>query len=158
MTEEDNPTRLVSVGDTGHIDNPYGVLMPKTNPEVYAAERPAPGIRGSYLAYRSDTYHRGAPFGSGTGARIVVAVAFKNAEAEWIGYDTQQNRSTGTRVDPFRRGLDAAPAGALRLAPSRVTRCGTSAFSNGPRSAIPSSLGPRPSGGPSGRWVEGRAQ
>jgi len=96
VTEDDNPTRMVSVRDTSHIDNPYGVLMPRTNPEVYAAERRAAGIRGSYLAYRSDTYHRGAPFGSGTGARMIVAIAFKNATAEWIGYDTQQNRSTGT--------------------------------------------------------------
>src|SRR6201996_8746938 len=104
VTEEDNPTRLVSGRDTGHIDNPYGVLMPKTNPEVYAAERPAPGIRGSYLAYRSDTYHRGAPFGSGTGARVVVAVAFKNAATEWIGYDTQQSRSTGPEWTRFVEG------------------------------------------------------
>ena len=143
VTEDDNPTRLVSVRDTDHIDNPYGVLMPKTNPEVYAAERPAPGIRGSYLAYRSDTYHRGAPFGSGTGARIVVAVAFKNAATEWIGYDTQQSRSTGTEWTRVRRGLDAASAGALRLARVPATRSGTSGCSNGPRSAIPSlDLGP----------------
>ena len=78
--------------------------MPRGNPEVYAAERPAPGVRGSYLAYRSDTYHRGAPFGSGTGARIVVAVAFKNAEVEWIGYDTQQSRSTGMEWTLFVEG------------------------------------------------------
>jgi hypothetical protein len=101
VTEHDNPTRLVSVRDTDRIDNPYGVLMPRSNPEVYSAERPAPGVRGSYLAYRSDTYHRGAPFGSGTGARIVVAIAFKNAATEWIGYDTQQSRSTGTEWTEF---------------------------------------------------------
>ena len=101
VTEDDNPTRLVSVRDTGHIDNPYGVLMPRGNPEVYAAERRATGIRGSYLAYRSDTYHRGAPFGSGAGARIVVAIAFKNAGTDWIGYDTQQSRSTGAEWTAF---------------------------------------------------------
>ncbi len=104
VTEADNPTRLVSVRDTGHVDNPYGVVMPRTEPGVYAAERPAPGVRGSYLAYRSDCYHRGAPFGSGTGARIVAAVAFKHAEVEWIGYDTQQNRSTGIEWTVFVEG------------------------------------------------------
>ena len=104
VTEDDNPTRLVSVRDTAHIDNPYGVLMPRGNPEVYRAERAAPGVRGSYLAYRSDTYHRGAPFGSGTGARVVVAVAFKNSGTEWIGYDTQQSRSTGTEWTVFAEG------------------------------------------------------
>ena len=95
VTEADNPTRLVSVRDTRHLDNPWGVVMPNTDPGVYAAERPAPGIRGSYLAYRSDCWHRGAAFGSRTGARIVVAVAFKHAEVDWIGYDTQQSRATG---------------------------------------------------------------
>jgi hypothetical protein len=105
VTEDDNPTRLVSVQDTAHVDNPYGLLMPQGNPEVYAAERPAPGLRGSYLAYRSDTYHRGAPFGSGTGARFVAAIAFKNAATEWIGYDAQQNRSTGMEWTNFVEGL-----------------------------------------------------
>jgi hypothetical protein len=62
--EADNPTRLVSVRDSDQIDSPYGVVMPNMEPGVYAAERPAPGRRGSYLAYRSDCWHRGAPFGS----------------------------------------------------------------------------------------------
>jgi len=104
VTEADNPTRLVSVRETSHIDNPWGVVMPNTEPGVYAAERRAPGIRGSYLAYRSDCWHRGAPFGAGTGARIVVAVAFKHAEVEWIGYDTQQSRSTGIEWTAFVEG------------------------------------------------------
>ncbi len=104
VTEADNPTRLVTVRNTGHVDNPYGVVMPATEPGVYAAERPAPGIRGSYLAYRSDCYHRGAPFGSGAGARMVVAIAFKHARAEWIAYDTQQSRSTGMEWTVFVEG------------------------------------------------------
>ena len=101
VTDDDNPTRLVTVGETVHIDSPYGVVMPNMEPGVYSAERPAPGVRGSYLAYRSDTWHRGAPFGSGTGARVVLAVAFKNASVEWIGYDTQQSRSTGIEWTVF---------------------------------------------------------
>ena len=104
VTEADNPTRLVSVRDTRGVDNPYGVVMPNTEPGVYAAERPAPGVRGSYLAYRSDCYHRGAPFGSGTGARIVVAATFKQAHVEWIDYDTQQSRSTGIEWTVFVEG------------------------------------------------------
>ena len=136
VTEDDNPTRLVSVRDTDRIDNPYGVLMPTRNPEVYAAERPAPGIRGSYLAYRSDTYHRGAPFGSGTGARVVVAVAFKNAATEWIGYDTQQSRSTGTEWTEF-VGAPRPASWRSSAGPRPATRSGTSGSSNGPRSAIP---------------------
>lgn len=104
VTEDDNPTRLVTVRDTAHIDSPYGVVMPNMEPGVYAAERPAAGVRGSYLAYRSDCWHRGAPFGSGTGARVVLAIAFKNAGVEWIGYDTQQSRSIGIEWTVFVEG------------------------------------------------------
>jgi len=104
VTDDDNPTRLVTVRETAHIQSPYGVVMPNMEPGVYAAERPAPGVRGSYLAYRSDCWHRGAPFGSATGARVVLAVAFKNAGMEWIGYDTQQSRSTGIEWTVFVEG------------------------------------------------------
>ncbi len=107
VTAEDNPTRLVDVHDTAHMDNPWGVVMPYMEPGVYEAERPAPGVRGSYLAYRSDCWHRGAPFGSGTGARMVLAIAFKNAAVEWIGYDTQQSRSTGVEWTVFVEGSTA---------------------------------------------------
>jgi Phytanoyl-CoA dioxygenase (PhyH) len=104
VTADDNPTRLVTVGESAHIESPYGVVMPNMEPDVYEAERPAPGVRGSYLAYRSDCWHRGAPFGSATGARVVLAVAFKNAGVEWINYDVQQSRSTGIEWTVFVEG------------------------------------------------------
>ena len=102
--EDDNPTRLVSNRDSNRIDSPYGVVMPNMEPGVYAAERPAPGRRGSYLAYRSDCWHRGAPFGSAFGARFVASIAFKNAAVEWIGYNTQQSVSTGIEWTAFVEG------------------------------------------------------
>lgn len=101
VAESDNPTRLVSAREsadlisTSHIASKYGVVLPDTNPELYAAERRAAGGRGSYLAYRSDVFHRGAPFGSSETARFLVALAFKHAGQDWIGYDQQQSRSTG---------------------------------------------------------------
>ena len=105
VTDDDNPTRLVAAPDTAHLWNaPYGVVMPNMDSGVYAAERPAPGVRGSYLAYRSDTWHRGAPFGSGTGARMTLAIAFKRAGLDWIGYDSQQSRSTGLEWTAFVEG------------------------------------------------------
>jgi hypothetical protein len=104
VTEADNPTRVVSVRETAHIVSPYGVLMPGSDPAIYAAERPAPGVRGSYLAYRSNVFHRGAPFGSGAGARVIAAIAFKNAGQDWIGYDQQQSRSTGIEWTTFVEG------------------------------------------------------
>jgi len=104
ISDADNPTRLVSLRNSNSIDSPYGVVMPNMEPGVYAAERPAPGIRGSYLAYRSDCWHRGAPFGSASGARIVASVAFKNADVEWIAYNTQQSVSTSIEWTVFVEG------------------------------------------------------
>jgi hypothetical protein len=104
VTEAANPTRLVSVRDSAHVTSPFGVVLPDWDPELYAAERPAPGVRGSYLAYRSDVYHRGAPFGSPGTARFLAAAAFKNAGVDWIGYDQQQPRSTGPDWTRFVEG------------------------------------------------------
>ncbi len=68
---------------------------------MYDLERPCPGVRGSYLAYRSDVWHRGAPFGAPRSARVLLALAFKRAGQDWIGYDSQQSRSTGPEWTTF---------------------------------------------------------
>ena len=93
--EDDNPTRLVSVRDSAHLTEANPVVMPDTEPAVYRSERRASGVRGSYLAYRSDVFHRGAPFDSEGTARFVMALAFKRTGQDWIGYDQGQPNSTG---------------------------------------------------------------
>ena len=107
ISDADNPTRLVSLHDSDHIDSPYGMVMPNMDPDVYEAECRAPGPRGSYLAYRSDCWHRGAPFGSASGARFVASIAFKNAAVDWIGYHTQQSVSTSIEWTAFVEGSTA---------------------------------------------------
>jgi hypothetical protein len=104
VTEDENPTRLVSVKDTEGIDFPYPVALPEMDPDTYAAERPAPGVRGSLLAYRSDVWHRGAAFGRPGTARFTLGLAFKRAGQDWIGYDTAQSRSTGSAWTEFAEG------------------------------------------------------
>jgi len=94
VRDDDNPTRLVSVRDSAHLSEATPVVMPDREPGVYASERRAGGVRGSYLAYRSDVFHRGAPFESEGTARFVVALAFKRAGQDWIGYDQAQSNST----------------------------------------------------------------
>jgi hypothetical protein len=101
VTENENPTRMVSVRDTTAIKSPYPMTFPRMDPDVYAAERSCVGVRGSYLAYRSDVWHRGTDFASPGTARVLVALAFKRAGQDWIGYDTQQSRSTGAEWTAF---------------------------------------------------------
>jgi len=94
VTEADNPTRVVSVHDSADVAANRPVVMPDSHPQLYGSERRATGVRGSYLAYRSDVFHRGGPFGSAERARFILAVAFKCAGQDWIGYDQAQSRST----------------------------------------------------------------
>jgi len=101
VTDDANPTRMVSLRDSAAITSPYPVVLPQMEPGVYRAERPAPGVRGSYLAYRSDVWHRGAAFGAPRAARFLAALAFKRAGQDWIGYDQQQSRSTGPAWTAF---------------------------------------------------------
>ena len=56
---------------------------------------------GSLLAYRSDVFHRGAAFATPGSARTVLALAFKRAGHDWIGYDQAQSRSTDARWTRF---------------------------------------------------------
>ncbi len=101
VAEDDNPTRMVSVRDTSHLTEATPIVMPDTHPDVYASEHRASGVRGSYLAYRSDVFHRGAPFDSESTARFVMALAFKRAGQDWIGYDQAQSNSTGPEWRSF---------------------------------------------------------
>ncbi|MDA8356326.1 MAG: hypothetical protein M0Z95_08550 [Actinomycetota bacterium] len=110
VTDDDNPTRLVrlsdSAGATGSspVAARYGVLLPGMEPDLYRLEHRAPGVRGSYLAYRADVFHRGAPFESSGTARFLLALAFKGADQDWIGYDTQQSVSTSDEWTAFVEG------------------------------------------------------
>ena len=99
--EDDNPTRLVSVRDSAHVRSWMPVVMPDKDPALYAAERKASGRRGSLLAYRSDVFHRAAPFTSERSARFVLALAFKRAGQDWIGYDQAQSQSTSPEWTRF---------------------------------------------------------
>ena len=118
--EAENPTKLVSVRRHGaNVDSPYPVILPADGPAIYAAEHDATGVHGSYLVYRSDVWHRGSAFGdAGILARFNLGLAFKRAEHDWIGYDTQQSRSTGTNVDPVRGGFDTPRARLVRVSPA----------------------------------------
>ena len=142
VTEDDNPTRLVSVRDTEHIDNPYGVLMPRGNPEVYAVERPRPAS-GAPIWPTGRTRTTGAP-----------RSAPVQAPALWPPSPSRTPPPTGSATTPSRaaRPGRSGPSSwrARRRAswrssagPPPAIRSGTSACSNGPRSVIPRSTSVR---------------
>lgn len=94
VNEGTAPTHLVRRRDAAGRDAGAPLIMPKGDPEIYAAELPAPGIRGSLLAYRNDVFHRGVNITAPGGARFILGLAFKVAGIDWIGYDSPQSRST----------------------------------------------------------------
>jgi hypothetical protein len=88
------PTHLVQLEvSRGRATTVWGVMPPR-DPELYGAERPAPGTRGSVLAYRSNVFHRGVNLTEPGGSRFMLGVSFKVAGQDWIGFDAPQCRST----------------------------------------------------------------
>ena len=55
----------------------------------------AAGIRGSFLAYRPDTWHRGVDLRRPGGSRFLMSASFKPGGADWIGYDNVQPVTVG---------------------------------------------------------------
>jgi hypothetical protein len=84
VSAADAPPRLVSIRHTGRVCD----LPARHDHEVAAT-----GPRGSFLAYRSDVWHRGTDLTAPGGARFVLATAFKLAGAEWIGYSPIARRA-----------------------------------------------------------------
>ena len=104
VDEGNAPTRLVPRHAAGDRATTVPLVMPQRDPELYAAELPAPGVRGSLLAYRNDVFHRGVDVESPDGARFLLALAFKVAGTEWIGYESYQSRSTSPDWVKFAEG------------------------------------------------------
>jgi hypothetical protein len=125
ISDADNPTRLVSRRDSNSIDSAYGVVMPNMEPGVYAAERPAPGIRGR-------TWPTGPT--AGTGA---PPLARPREPGSWplSPSRTQPSNGSGTTPrSPCRRASSGLCSWRARLPGSwrssagrrRATRSGTS--------------------------------
>ncbi len=88
------PTHLVSVRDSAQRRTTVPILMPDRAPELYAAEQGAVGVRGSYLAYRPDVFHRAVDLTEPGGARFLLNASYKLPGQDWVGYHTMQSRST----------------------------------------------------------------
>jgi hypothetical protein len=87
------PTRMVSARDAMGRDPTQPLLMPQQDPEIYASEQAAAGVRGSLLAYRSDVWHRAVDITAPGGARFLLNVSFKRAGHDWIGFHGPQSKA-----------------------------------------------------------------
>ncbi len=87
------PTSLVRLQDSaGRSTN--AMFMPDGDPELYASERSATGVRGSLLVYRPDVFHRGTDLRRPGSHRFLLNVSYKVAGTDWIGYHTAQSNAT----------------------------------------------------------------
>jgi len=91
-----NPTHLVSVSDAAGRATTVPLLMPERDRELYAREQPASGVRGSYLAYRTDVFHRAVPMEKPGDARFLLNASYRTAGQDWIGYLAMQSRATSS--------------------------------------------------------------
>jgi hypothetical protein len=72
--------------------------------DLYRHEIAATGCRGSFLAYRSDVWHRGTDFGRPDASRTVMVISFKLGGAEWFGYDAFPRLGSDARFSQFVAG------------------------------------------------------
>jgi hypothetical protein len=95
------PTHVVSVEDSVGRSPTLPLVMPAADPELYAAERPAIGRRGSLLAYRPDVFHRAVDLVEPDGARFLLNVSFKRSEQDWVGYHAYPSRANSLEWTAF---------------------------------------------------------
>jgi hypothetical protein len=86
VTPDTAATRLVSRELTAGIPVERTYLSLDEYAPLYDAEVPASGPAGSVLAYRPDVYHRGTAMREPGRVRYLLHVAYRPADAEWIGY------------------------------------------------------------------------
>jgi hypothetical protein len=86
VTPETAATRFVSREHTADIPVERTYLHLEEYAHLYAHEESASGPAGSVLVYRPDVFHRGVPLTAKRAARFMLAVAFKPAATDWIGF------------------------------------------------------------------------
>jgi hypothetical protein len=98
---ESAPTHLVSLQDSVGRKPTMPLYLPDWDAELYAAEKPAVGVRGSLLAYRPDVFHRAVDLQAPGGSRFLLNVSYKVAGQDWVGYDQMQSRAVDPQWDAF---------------------------------------------------------
>jgi hypothetical protein len=98
------PTHVVRAGAAAGHEPTLPIGLPKRDPELFAAERAAAGVRGSYLAYRNDVWHRAVDMTAPGGSRFLLNVSYKVAGIDWIGYHAWQSKANDPEWTAFVEG------------------------------------------------------
>jgi hypothetical protein len=98
------PTHLVALADSTGRSPTVPLIWPPNDPDIYAAERPAAGPRGSLLVYRPDVFHRAVEMTAPDGARFLLNISYKIAGQDWIGFQTMQSRASSPHWTEFVEG------------------------------------------------------
>ena len=77
------PTRVVSRTATAHLPPALRELPRAEAPDIYAQEVAAEGPAGTVLAYRNDTFHRGAAMTAEGAARYALKASFRVKSPYW---------------------------------------------------------------------------
>ena len=113
------PTHLVPCGDAAGHEPTLPIGLPKRDPELFAAERAAAGISGSFLAYRTDVFHRAVDLTTPGGVAVPAERQLQGRRRRLDRVPLVAVEGDVTRLDRVRRRLDATRARALRLPPTR---------------------------------------
>lgn len=103
VTRDTAATRFVSREHTAHIPVERTYLHLEEYADLYELEECASGPAGSVLVYRPDVYHRGVELTAPGAARFMLAVAFKPAALDWVGFHSVQVRAEDMSWDRFMR-------------------------------------------------------
>jgi ectoine hydroxylase-related dioxygenase (phytanoyl-CoA dioxygenase family) len=81
---ECGPTHIVSQVHTAALPIWPTFLNPDDHAEIYALEVAASGPAGTVVAYKTDTFHRGASITDPRGARFALKVSYRTISDIWI--------------------------------------------------------------------------
>jgi len=98
------PTHLVSVRDSVGRATTVPLIFRKQDPDIYQAEQPAAGVRGSLLAYRSDVFHRAVDLTEPGSARFLLNVSYRLTSHDWVGFTSAQSRASAPEWTAFVEG------------------------------------------------------
>ena len=97
-------------------DHP-GWTAPVGHPELYAREVSAAGPKGTVVAYRIETFHRGTALTAPRGARYTLHVSLRRADADWIGRRGWPEAANSTEWTRFVRRASARQLGLFGFPP-----------------------------------------